>query len=151
MTQAEPHLTAPQRETLFAAVDRLLPAGDGPGAVEAGACEYIEETLAAPSASTIRPWIYRGLEDLTTRSNTRFGKDFAQCSTTEQDILLEKISADTHWATRLFIRSLIGLTLEGFLGDPKHGGNRQGMGWKFIGYDGDRIRSGFCLTQDVLT
>ena len=33
-----------------------------------------------------------------------------------------------------FVRFLLILTLEGFLGDPSYGGNKGGVGWSFIGY-----------------
>ena len=32
------------------------------------------------------------------------------------------------------MRVLTSLTLEGFLGDPIYGGNRDGVGWKMIGF-----------------
>ncbi|HEY1099925.1 MAG TPA: hypothetical protein VGF99_13405, partial [Myxococcota bacterium] len=46
-----------------------------------------------------------------------------------------------------FVRVVLALTLEGFLGDPRHGGNHDGVGWRFVGYAPDSRAAG--LTQPV--
>jgi gluconate 2-dehydrogenase gamma chain len=33
----------------------------------------------------------------------------------------------------VFFQRLVTLTLEGYLSDPKYGGNRDWIGWQFIG------------------
>jgi gluconate 2-dehydrogenase gamma chain len=33
----------------------------------------------------------------------------------------------------VFFQRLVTLTLEGFLSDPQYGGNRNQVGWRFIG------------------
>jgi hypothetical protein len=41
-------LTGEQQKTLAAAVERILPSDDGPGAAETGAAAYIERLLDMP-------------------------------------------------------------------------------------------------------
>ena len=41
---------------------------------------------------------------------------------------------------QVFVRQMMILTLEGFLADPRYGGNRDRVGWRFIGIP-DGLRS----------
>ena len=49
-------LSEDEMATLRAVVDRLIPAGDGPGALEAGAAEYIDGFLGAFLSDPPRIW-----------------------------------------------------------------------------------------------
>ena len=58
--------------------------------------------------------------------------------------MLEACAAGEFKAARfdggLFFRQLMELTLEGYLSDPRYGGNRDRVGWRFIGVP-DGLRS----------
>ena len=70
------------------------------------------------------------------------GKTFAQLSGDQQDQLLHGLEdgkielkgADA----KSFFKLLLQNTVEGFFSDPVHGGNRDMVGWKLIGFPGAR-------------
>lgn len=59
----------------------------------------------------------------------RLGADFTSCTGGEQDA---RLAADP-----AFRRLLYEHTCEGMYGDPVYGGNRDAVGWAFIGFEGD--------------
>jgi hypothetical protein len=128
-----------QRKTLAAAVDRLLP-----GAVEAGVPEYLDTWLEHRSFRLIRRYVSHGVRHLDRTAKKQHGKSFAGCTGEEQNAILEDFAAGDFKAGkfdgRLFFRQLMELTLEGYLSDPKYGGNRNRLGWRFIGIP-DGLRS----------
>lgn len=141
-------LTILQRRTLAAAVTRILPSEGGPGAVETGVAEYCERALGDDSFRAVRPHVLLGLDELQARARELCGEDFPDCPPEQQDAVLRTLDQARDWRRRLFFRFLIHQTLEGFLGDPVHGGNRCGLGWRFIGYEAERVRSGFCVEKE---
>ena len=128
-----------QRRTLAAAVDRLLP-----GAVEAGVPEYLETWIEHRSFRLVRRYIAHGVRHLDGTAERRYGKAFADCKGEEQDAMLKDFAAGDFKAGKfdgsLFFQQLMELTLEGYLSDPKYGGNRNRVGWRFIGIP-DGLRS----------
>lgn len=105
----DPH----QRETVAAAMARIIPADDGPGAIEAGAVDFLDKYLsgldfvyAKPDGSgfeklegkraeawrqrieIIRRKYVEGIHELDRRSQTHFGSDFARLSEQQQDRVL---------------------------------------------------------------
>lgn len=131
-------LSADERTTLSAACARIIPSDDSPGASEANVAEYIERALATRYHRVLREPFREGLSILNGLSARSWGKSFAHLNDEDQDSVLayvESGKADRpDFPASRFFRRLIILTLEGFLGDPSHGGNRDETGWKFIGY-----------------
>jgi hypothetical protein len=84
------------------------------------------------------------LDQLQAHSEQRYGAEFSSCSADQQDMLVGAIEQDENPAMRFLFRSLIALSLEGLLGDPAHGGNRDFLGWEFIGRRPGDVRAGFC-------
>ena len=145
-------LTDLQRQTLAAAVARILPSGSPAGAAEAGAAEAgvaeaCEKALGERFLRPSRPYFELGLDHLQAAARERHGRDFEGCSAARQDALLRALETDTDWRLRLFLPMLIRLVLEGFLGDPIHGGNRNGVGWRSLGLDTEAVRTGFCQRE----
>ncbi|MEM9555449.1 MAG: gluconate 2-dehydrogenase subunit 3 family protein [Acidobacteriota bacterium] len=139
-------MDAAQHETLVAIAARILPSeGDGIGAVEAGIADSLPRALGHPVYAGLRPHILLALERLDAAANERFGRDFVACVAAEQDAVLTEAEASSDVVLRLALRTLIHLTLEGLLGDPAHGGNRDLIGWRFAGYPDEEPRTGFCL------
>jgi gluconate 2-dehydrogenase gamma chain len=141
---AQADLPATRRRTLAAAVARILPAGDGPGAAETGVAGAVESALAAPFFRGIRGGFEQALDGLEARARALHGRAFSACAAAEQDALLRAIEEDPSPWTRFVFRSLVELSLEGFLGDPVHGGNRGFLGWEWIGLAPEDVRSGRC-------
>jgi Gluconate 2-dehydrogenase subunit 3 len=133
------HLGPQQRKTLAAAVDRLLP-----GAVDAGVPEYIDHWLAHRSFRRVRRYLAHGVRHLDEAARKGYGKSFAGSTVEEQDATLEAFASGEFEAAkfdgRVFFQQLMELTLEGYLSDPKYGGNRDRLGWQFIGIP-DGLRS----------
>jgi gluconate 2-dehydrogenase gamma chain len=132
-------LTNEQYDTMAAAVERIVPRDEEPGAIDLGVPEYIDRALGTPTLSHVRQDFLRGTEVLIRRATGRYKKSFPQLLPAEQDELLTQFkespagTGEQHYWTML-----IGLTMEGLFGDPVHGGNRNGRGWELIGYGSGR-------------
>ncbi len=127
-------LTVPQMKTLAAAVQRILPSHDGPGAAEAHVFGYFDYLLAQGRFERLIPRLKSGLDLLQWLALEDTGSEFADCQPGEQDTVLEKIHSIPHEIPQRFLRMLVNMTLAGFLCDPVHGGNRDGIGWSYIGF-----------------
>lgn len=134
-TTSHRSLTNDEYDTVAAAVERICPRDEEPGAIDLGVPEYIDRALATPTLSHVRDDFVRGTEVLMRRSQGRHQKPFAALGPALQDSLLTELkdapagSGEQHYWT-----VLIGLTMEGLFGDPVHGGNRDGRGWELIGF-----------------
>ena len=123
------------RETIAAAVSRILPGGEGmPGATEAGVMGYFDRALADPYWGDVRPGLLEGVRRLDRVAH--FGWDLRQVQTGATD--------DADFEGAIFFHDLLVLTLEGFLGDPVHGGNRNEVVWDFFGTAPGSPRPGAC-------
>jgi gluconate 2-dehydrogenase gamma chain len=126
-------LVGPQRATLAAACARIIPTDHEPGAAEAEVIEYLDRELARPELATIKTNVLAGVTALGRFSSRFGGRNFAELAPEEQDEVLHQVeTASDRGKDFLFILTV--LTIEGFLGDPRWGGNKGGVGWSFIGY-----------------
>jgi hypothetical protein len=144
-TAPPPALTPERSSTLRAAVARILPGEAGPGAAATGAAQGFENALGHPYFRGLRPGIEKALDWLDARAAKMYGRDFAACTSVEQDEVLRTLEQEPNPWTRFLFRSLIGFSLEGMLGDPVHGGNRDFKGWEALGLLPAEVRSGLCL------
>jgi gluconate 2-dehydrogenase gamma chain len=135
LESAHKSLTNEEYDTVAAAVERIVPRDEDPGAIDLGVPEYIDRALSTPTLSHVRDEFVRGTEALMRRAANRHRKAFAQLTPEQQDELLTAFkdsppgTGEAHYWT-----VLIGLTMEGCFGDPVHGGNRGGRGWEMIGF-----------------
>jgi gluconate 2-dehydrogenase gamma chain len=138
-------LTPAQLRTLEAFIDRLIPRDEnGPGAVEAGAQNYIDRQLAGYLSSE-KDIFVAGLEAVDAYSRRTQGAPLAELSAEKRDAVLTAI--DTNRAEglpegRAFFNRARRLTLEGMFGDPYYGGNKNFAGWDLIQYPGPRPATG---------
>ena len=112
---------------------RIVPSDDGPGATEGGAVYFIDRALS--TFDTDKQALYRtGLADLQERCKKLFpdSTSIAGLKPQQQDELLRSIE------TSEFFGLLRMHTVLGFLADPSYGGNRNKVGWSYIGFD-DRM------------
>ena len=127
-----------EARTLEAVLAELIPADGSPGAVEAGVLEYMDRILAGPwkdQAQTYRD----GLAGIEESSRTLFHRPFGELAPPERAKVLSALEDGTApgetWK-RLPPRTFFGLVvdhaLQGFYGDPRHGGNRDAASWTML-------------------
>jgi len=130
-----------QMKTLEAFIDRLIPSDEtGPGAVEAGAQNYIDRQLAGYLAAEKTAFL-AGLDDLDAYARRTQAKAFAELNPAQRDEILTAMDAgrgEGFQTARNFFNRARRLTLEGTFGDPVYGGNKNGIGWDIIRYPGPR-------------
>lgn len=141
-TEALAFLTRAEAVTAAAAMERIFPDDDlGPGAIVAGTVYYLDRALAGAELH-LQDFYRAGLRRLDFVARGRFGAVFARCTSEQQDELIGALAADTvpefdRSPTALaFFESLRGHTIEGMFSDPVHGGNRDVVGWRLLGYLG---------------
>ena len=126
--------------TLRALVDRIVPADDYPGALEAGVLEYIVHQLSG--AWQAHAQAYRiGLRALNAESIALAGCRFEALSPVAQDALLRDIERNrvvTNWPidAAAFFAAACAHTAAGFYGDPAEGGNLGAVSWRMVGFPG---------------
>jgi hypothetical protein len=129
-----------QQRTLQAALDRLIPKDDYPGAWEAGCGDYICGQLNGQLAH-LAPTYQAGLDGLEAEAQAEFAQPFADLSADQQDVLLGRVeegSVRVEWDTppRVFFSMLVNHTAEGYYADPAQGGNRDRASWRMVGFNG---------------
>jgi gluconate 2-dehydrogenase gamma chain len=135
-------LTAAEAETLGAVVARLIPTdGNGPGATEARAAQYIDRALGGALAS-FRETYRTGLADLERYTQSARGNSFARLSATDQDAILSDVERNVATGfsrSSAFFNLVLAHTIQGTFCDPFYGGNANFVGWDLIGYPGVRL------------
>ena len=118
---------------LAAAVDRVLP-----GAVLAGALSYIDYCVTHPPFEFAAKEFDTAALLLDRTAQQRYKKTFAGLAPSEQDLVLKEFQLGNvkgkHFNGKDWLKRLVTLTVESFLGDPKYGGNQGEVGWRFIGW-----------------
>jgi len=124
--------SASDARVVDAIASRILPSDDGtPGAHEAGALYFIDRVSARYMPAEVRARLRDGLATLQKDVAVRHAnaRDFASLTKEQQDALLRERE------TTPFFELARTLTLAGVLSSPKHGGNRNYVGWKLVGHD----------------
>ena len=128
---------AAQWAILSAAVDRILPRDEDPGALDAHVPEYIDTALQAQQLKKMKIDFVGGLNALDRRCDRMYKVGFAKATPAQQDDVLTiafKNAPETSGEFKWF-DILISLTMEGYLCDPSYGGNKGKAGWKTMGFD----------------
>lgn len=133
-------LSAPEVRTLEAIVEQIIPQDQDPGSRWAGVVRYIDGVLATDQRE--KQSLYRdGLGATNASSRAKFGRDFVDLEFDRQNEVLQAIergdvalSESTRIASREFFALVWRHTIEGFYGAPTHGGNRDYVGWRMIGF-----------------
>lgn len=141
-------LDAGEWRLLDAACTRILPPVNGVSTADAGCVNFIDKLLAHEERALL-PGYRAALGALAAAARQRWRRDFAALEPERQDELLANLEdgALTHWpaaapAQGEFFALLRWHTLLGFLADPRHGGNRDGAGWRAIGHAGHLHHAG---------
>lgn len=136
LTSSHRTFTDAEWAVLVAVVDRLLPKDADPGGVELGVPEYIDRMLQTETMAQMKTNFVPGVSALDRRATRMFQKGFAACTPAQQDELLTifKDSPEKSGEARWYEMAIV-LALEGYLGDPAYGGNKDGQGWKTVGFE----------------
>ena len=131
-------LTADEVETLGAWVDTLIPPDEDPGAREAGVVHYIDIQLTRWFRKH-REEYRQALESINRWAAARLRQRFAALPPEEREemlALMEQGQADRAFFAdggRQAFELVLAHAMQGFYGNPRHGGNRGYASWKMIG------------------
>ena len=137
--------TADEARTLAAICDQIIPEDQDPGAVSAGVVNYIDLQLSG----FFRKWRkdYRqGIAEIDRSAMARYGKRFADLPSEKQTEFLTMLDRDAAWNGTLlqrFFRLVVSHTMQGFYGDPRHGGNLNRASWKMVRLSYPPVRGRF--------
>jgi gluconate 2-dehydrogenase gamma chain len=120
--------TAEEAETVIALCEQIIPADQDPGATDAGVINYIDRHLMG-HFRRFQPVYREGLARLNELCRQRHGRRFAELKFEEQTAVLESLTGDL----KKFFDLVIDHTMQGFYGDPRHGGNRDAVSWRMLG------------------
>ncbi|HTS07313.1 MAG TPA: gluconate 2-dehydrogenase subunit 3 family protein [Candidatus Eisenbacteria bacterium] len=127
-----------EARTLAAMVDQIIPPDQDPGASWAGVVNYIDRQLCGPYKK-LQSTYRIGLSGVDQTSRALHGKLFSDLDSTQQAALLHQLedgkAPGTIWKPILsseFFSMVVDHTMQGFYGDPRHGGNREGVSWKML-------------------
>ena len=116
-------LTADEAAEFEAIAERILPATDTPGAKDVGVVHFFDQTFGSFNAPMLMP-ARGGLGQFLQGID---GGSFAALTAADQDAYLETQEATPFFGMLRF------LTLCGYFGMSKYGGNRDGAGWELVG------------------
>jgi gluconate 2-dehydrogenase gamma chain len=132
-------LTQHEAGTLEAICERLIPTDKDPGATWAGVVTYIDRQLTGPFRK-FRKMYRLGIAGTNATSLAMFGKPFAALASTQQDSVLQSMdngqANGDDWkqvSAKSFFDLVLSHTIQGYYGDPRHGGNRERVSWKMLG------------------
>lgn len=125
-------LSEHEARTLEAICERIIPVDRDAGAAWAGVVNFVDKQLMGP----YRGWrqAYRlGLAAVNDTSQKLFGKQFTEITPSQQDEILHRWEKGEAPANRqAFFQTVVSHTMQGFYGDPRHGGNRDRVSWKML-------------------
>lgn len=134
-------LNPDEARTALAVFERLFPADEhGLGATGIGVLAYLDQALAGTYRDKIET--YRlGLAALDRVARWSYEASFADCTPEQQDNLIARLEEGVLPDFRVppqhdFFEMLRAHLQEGLFADPAHGGNRDKLGWKFLGHPG---------------
>ena len=124
------HFSPAQAAQVDAITARILPSDGTPGAREAGVVYFVDQSLNG-YARDQAPLFTDGLKSLGEAVAKKHGSaaTFASLTAEQQDAMLREIEKTPFFGAIRFA------TLAGFLSLPKYGGNKDYIGWKFIGQE----------------
>lgn len=133
-------LSPAQWLTFQALADRIIPADDYLGAWASGAGDFLAWLFTIDGGETLL--LYKsGLDCLEAEASLKSGTSFARLPPAAQDDLLCKVEAGQVKALwpidpAHFFRTVVTHVAEGFYSDSLHGGNRDRLSWKMMGFTG---------------
>jgi gluconate 2-dehydrogenase gamma chain len=131
--------TAEEAATAAAIAECLIPTDEWPGAAWAGAAVYMDRQLHGHFRKH-RGAYREGLAAIDEASRAACGRRFTEAGAEQQVRLLELVekgkAAAPRWpaaAQRQFFSLILSHTMQSYYGDPRHGGNRDQVGYRMLG------------------
>lgn len=124
------YFSVDEAKTVEAICAQIIPEDQDAGAATAGVVHFLDKQLSGfykPLQKTYR----EGIAEIDQKSIDFAGKKFADLPGDSQITVLERIEKDLE--LRPFFNLLIEHSMQGFYGDPRHGGNRDRVSWKMLG------------------
>ncbi|HZF26998.1 MAG TPA: gluconate 2-dehydrogenase subunit 3 family protein [Steroidobacteraceae bacterium] len=116
-----------------AATAQIIPSGDTPGAREAHVVYFIDAAFAAFFAAQAEDF-RKGLAEFRAGCQAaNAGTAFAALDQGKQHAYLGSVELTPFFGWLRF------LTVAGLLASPKYGGNKDGLGWKMIGFEDNHV------------
>jgi hypothetical protein len=106
---------------------------DGVGANTANVLGFFDWAESQHFYQPDKQIIESGLEFVEALSIAHFKTSFILCTLAQQDEILGQLETIAHPSARRFFESLVALTIAGFLCPPRYGGNKNMIGWVYIG------------------
>ncbi|OFW14061.1 MAG: hypothetical protein A3F70_04425 [Acidobacteria bacterium RIFCSPLOWO2_12_FULL_67_14] len=160
-----PLVLTPEEEAFFSAsVDTIIPADElSPSGTDCGCVTFIDRQLASAwggGAKTYRagPFVkgtpeqgyqlpltphqffVAGIQAANEWSRKTYGKPYDALGPAQRAEALTAWEAGkaefSSFDSRLFFQRLLQITMEGFFADPIHGGNRNKVSWRMLGFPG---------------
>ena len=133
--------TEEEAKVLSAIAEQIIPADDDPGASDANVINFIDRQLV----SYLKEYqeLYRtGLRGVQEFSLSMYNRKFEELPWEDQYELLSSLEKGTaegdSWKStdpRNFFDTVRNHTMMGFYGPPRHGGNRNLVSYRMLGYD----------------
>ena len=132
--------------TAAAICEQLIPGDEFAGAADAGAVDFLDRQLSGHLRQHRQ--LYRaGLDGVERSSQQKYGTRFTLLAPTQQRELLQLIekgnAPGSGWSAgnqKRFFAAILSHTMQGYYGDPRHGGNRDGVGYRSIGLEVTPVR-----------
>jgi gluconate 2-dehydrogenase gamma chain len=135
-----------EARTLAAVCDQIIPSDEVPGAAWAGVVNFIDRQLCGPYRR-LQDSYREGIAGIEKSSQLLYASGLARLSQDKQIELLTRMEQGQApreaWqkiASTEFFSMLVDHTMQGFYGDPRHGGNRDRASWKMVGLAYPMIR-----------
>lgn len=129
-----PFLTKKELADVDAIAAQIIPTDPTPGAREAGVAAFIDRALATYLAR-MAPTFRNQLTEFRAQCAGRHPNDesFAVLTTAQQIEFLKSVEKTP------FFGSMRLLTVIGMFAMPQYGGNRDGIGWKLLGFEDQHV------------
>jgi len=121
--------TLAEARTLEAVCAHIIPEDQDPGAVRAGVVVFVDRQLTG---------FFKPLQKSYRQGLAAIGPGFADLPAAAQLDALRRMERNPE--TKPFFDMLVAHTMQGFYGDPRHGGNRERVSWKMLGVASPPIR-----------
>jgi gluconate 2-dehydrogenase gamma chain len=127
-----------QAATVEAIAEQFVPQDDAFGARQAGVLFYIDGLLIGKFGRFYVEHYQSGFRLMNQLSQKQFHHDFSGLAGEQQLSLLQALESGTGAGAegQRFFALILQHTMQGYYGDPEHGGNRGSMSWKMIGFEG---------------
>jgi gluconate 2-dehydrogenase gamma chain len=139
-------LTVDEARTLAAISDQIIPPDQDSGAAWAGVVIYIDRQLCGPFQN-LQQTYRQGIAAIDGSSRLIYDKMFTDLNAQQQIDVLHRLEngqvSSAIWmqfSSSEFFSLVIDHTMQGYYGDPRHGGNREGVSWKMLGLPYPPIR-----------